>query len=673
MNLCRQCNQQRRNKERVLEIAEFFRPKNSYNEELFKIYLEKIMSRYIKNREPTLTKKFVEVLEREEIPVIIRWEEIYDLSEKYGLRYSGDEVRRGCPFRLIKKELGTKHNLPPRRYYSVGTLKKYLTQFDERDVPHIQKYADQLASKHKRNITTDGYIRHVIAFCKWVRPLTLLEVDKKTVELYLQDLYKVEDFWPIDRFCRLRQFYHWAESEKLIDHSPFEGLRAPSKKKRCSRCQKMKVFWHPGEVCAVCSIQDKSLIKIESLTSDIELKSDYNEHLFDLYFKYLNRSIIYGHHLDQLIRFKEYLKGSPIPTLSNWTDIKRESKLFEEYLGYSLKGSCPFMKTSRMLQELGALPIREEDYSISYETAINKLSESYRESAILYFEVLQKRKFAIRSCVTIANLFLKLERWLWENYGTCNIVNTSEPMLMNYLEQLNTVDIKIQNITTFKKFYSWTKKQRYILINPLEAIVVPKTDPPLQICSDEQINKLVKYIRAPGSDTEGAMILALILYWGLTGPELRCSTIEIVDGLLQIQLYRPKLSYGRRRHRRKEILKLPDNPSWIRGLQKRFIARWKDRYEQMEKSFLRQPLLFSKNLKSLRAIGIQMLTEKVYKATVEATGEKIPPSVLRRTSGHIYSLTGEASILRDLGWSINQSTRFLWKQRKYFRDTKAQN
>ncbi|OFZ36645.1 MAG: hypothetical protein A2504_05980 [Bdellovibrionales bacterium RIFOXYD12_FULL_39_22] len=140
------------------------------------------------------------------------------------------------------------------------------------------------------------------------------------------------------------------------------------------------------------------------------------------------------------------------------------------------------------------------------------------------------------------------------------------------------------------------------------------------------------------------MVLALILYWGLSGPELRCSTIEIIDGLIQIQLYRRKLSYGHKNYQRVEILKLPSNPNWIRDLQKRFITQWEDKYKRAQKSFPCQLLLLTKNLSSNRPIGVEALRVIIYKGTLEATNEKIPPSVLRRTSGHIYSQIGEVSI-----------------------------
>ena len=85
-----------------------------------------------------------------------------------------------------------------------------------------------------------------------------------------------------------------------------------------------------------------------------------------------------------------------------------------------------------------------------------------------------------------------------------------------------------------------------------------------------------------------------------------------------------------------------------------------------------QLLLFAKSLRSNRPISVTELCKRVYQATNDAVGEEIPPSVLRRTCGHIYSTTGEASILIDLGWSKNCASQFLWKQREYFCDTQKQ-
>ena len=61
---------------------------------------------------------------------------------------------------------------------------------------------------------------------------------------------------------------------------------------------------------------------------------------------------------------------------------------------------------------------------------------------------------------------------------------------------------------------------------------------------------------------------------------------------------------------------------------------------------------------------------RVYKATQEATGENIHLSVLRRTSGHIHSMRGEASILTTLGWSRDYATDFIWRQRRLYSSDK---
>ena len=130
--------------------------------------------------------------------------------------------------------------------------------------------------------------------------------------------------------------------------------------------------------------------------------------------------------------------------------------------------------------------------------------------------------------------------------------------------------------------------------------------------------------------------------------------------------HRIQLSFRNKEHRREQVLELPGKPRWLKGLQDRFIKDWEDKFSLVKKSFPKQILLFTANLKFNRPIGDEALRIRVYKATIEATGEMIPLSVLRRTSGHIHSMKGEASILTTLGWSRDYATDFIWRQRKLY-------
>ena len=668
-NCCNRCYYQQRNKERILEVRRSFNAKTEYNKEIFNLYVNKVLSTYIKNQEPPVVKKFACLLERDAIPVIQCWEDIYELSEKYGIEHSGaNKEKRGCPFRKIKKELGVKHSLPNRKYYTIGSLEKYTSRFHEDDIPYVQKYIAQISKKHKLKTSTDLCIRELLTLYESSAPLTLFKIKKEFLVKYFEKFSQNKKWHYSDHFYRLRMFYTWSLEQELISSNPFEGQGVPTINKQCPVCEKIKSFQYKGDICSFCLSMMKNADKISKLSENFRAKTNYNSYLLDLYFKYISRYSINHRHIKVTEKLKEFLRVRSVTTLKNWIDVKKASEDFKKYTGYSSKGSCPFIKIARMLQELNVLPIRQEDYAIAYDHSIERLPASFKDMAILYFNTLKKRKYALTSLVSYANLFDNLQKWLQRYYATNNILNVSELMLIDYFNQIQSEHNTIRSMTTLRKFYKWAKKEKYILINPLEQIMIPKLDPSLLICSDDQIKSLIKYIKNVDVDPEKAMLLGLVLYWGLTGPELRCSTINIVNGLIQIRLYRKDLSYGRKNYRRNNTLVLPDNPAWINGLQKRFINQWEQKYKKVKKNFPNQLLFFTKNLRSNRPIGIGDLRARLYKGTLDATGEKIPLSVLRRTCGHIYSMTGEASILRDLGWSKGYATQFLWRQREYFKD-----
>ena len=49
---------------------------------------------------------------------------------------------------------------------------------------------------------------------------------------------------------------------------------------------------------------------------------------------------------------------------------------------------------------------------------------------------------------------------------------------------------------------------------------------------------------------------------------------------------------------------------------------------------------------------------RVAEATVAATGDKILPSVLRKTAGYLHIIQDDASILATLGWSRPYAFKF---------------
>jgi site-specific recombinase XerD len=223
------------------------------------------------------------------------------------------------------------------------------------------------------------------------------------------------------------------------------------------------------------------------------------------------------------------------------------------------------------------------------------------------------------------------------------------------------------------RFYRWAKSEKLTLMNPVEKIPVPKLARSLLVCSDHQIRQIESFVKNPESDAEYALILTLVLYWGITTLELTLSTIDIRDGQnLWISVHRKHLGRWRKSHNRDQVLKLPMTPSWLAALQKRYIQLWRERFEQSKKSFPLQPLILSRSARcrTNRLLHNHSILDLFYEASLAATGQRIPPNVVRRTSGHIHTNHGDASRLTKLGWSKSTATDFSFLPRNYFSPAK---
>lgn len=446
-----------------------------------------------------------------------------------------------------------------------------------------------------------------------------------------------------------------------IKQNPFKSLSPKSEERKCIKCKRKRRFKSSKSICSQCTAESKNITIIAEL-SKTRFRGQYKQHLWSLYLQYINRYIIKKHHQEVSLLFASYLNKHKVLSIQNWKQVNDFSSIFSLFVGQQFKGGCPFDKIAKMMQELGVLPPRDEDYTAYYHNCISKLDPKFQETAQSYFDSLLKSRRTLRTCCSLCNLFLKLQRWSSSQDLSLNPLLLSRTEIIEFIEENNSVE----TISSLNKFFRWAKERGHINTNPLADYKLPKLHKELLICSNEQINQLFKYIKSKKSDPERALILALILYWGISARELRFSTINIHDGLIHIQLFRGKLSYRNKEHRREEVLKLPRSPKWLKDLQGRFIDQWEQKYGLVKKSFPKQLLLFSNNLKSNRPIGDEALRIRIYKATQEATGEYIPLSVLRRTSGHIHSMRGEASILTTLGWSRDYATDFIWRQRKLY-------
>ena len=174
----------------------------------------------------------------------------------------------------------------------------------------------------------------------------------------------------------------------------------------------------------------------------------------------------------------------------------------------------------------------------------------------------------------------------------------------------------------------------------------------------------MRFMHDSTSDPEGAFLLSLILFYGLTTQELQTAILKTCDDHLIICFDRPPRSYGRHFYNREEALKLPKTPIWFAELQRRFYDLWLKRYAPTKKTQLCRRLLLPEHKLHTRPICDRTLNKRIYKATMAATDTCITSRVLRQTCGHLYSKNQDGSLLSKLGWSPQFAFHYTWLPRK---------
>ena len=216
------------------------------------------------------------------------------------------------------------------------------------------------------------------------------------------------------------------------------------------------------------------------------------------------------------------------------------------------------------------------------------------------------------------------------------------------------------------KFFKWCVLSRLILVNPCENIQVHRPAPQLTVCSEEQIQKLLVFIKNPQSDPESAFLLSLLLFFGLKSEDLTYAKIALQKDQLVLNLRRKTLTKGRMYYNREESLRLPSKPPWFFKLQKRFYEKWLQHYQKIKKTYPNHPLLLPYSNHFNRSISGDVTQDRIQKAALSATGVAITARVLRQTCGHIYSRNQDASLLTRMGWSPQFAFHYTWLPRKYF-------
>jgi hypothetical protein len=169
----------------------------------------------------------------------------------------------------------------------------------------------------------------------------------------------------------------------------------------------------------------------------------------------------------------------------------------------------------------------------------------------------------------------------------------------------------------------------------------------------------------PGTIYRRKFALSEDLYRASFDPDFSSSTS------LRIILGRKPTSRGKKYCNREQILKLPPEPCWLSQLQQRFSQHWKARYLKIlpKATFPRTPLFLDPQCQHNRNLSPEYICKLVQLGTLSATGNSIPPRVLKQTCGHIHVRGDDASILSQLGWSPSFSFHYTWLPRQQFQQS----
>lgn len=663
--LCRRCKTNQLNTLSLQAIAIAFRPASDYNGELFKIFLSDFDGRHIKNADLPVAKKLAVYLAADPVSEIKSWVDVYDVSAKANIRYT-NHASHGCPFARIGRALEKASRIGRRQDARIVQFKNMLAGFPVEVRPLMIEFYQDISNSHKRTSSALKVLTSVKVFYQKINK-PLFKATENDVESFLKSLNKYSVAHFTERYRSLNRFYSWAKTRGHCGKNPFKESELSNLRRTCKGCDQIKTFWTSDLFCDECYRNQLFQKKHAALVVGLSFKWRYNQHLFSLYLKYINRYKIRGRHIKTTKFLIKFFGEKEISVMKSWIDVW---KLRQEFLYFSeLKtitaGGCPIEKIAYVLQELGVLPIREEDHKIYVETALLRATRDFAKLIREYFYDLRCQKRSWRSLHTTFRMVHDFFLWQTER-GVTDIFTTSEKDALDYILSKKDNDKSGVLRRVLDKFYRWGIYKKKTLFNPFTTIPSIKLRSSLEVCSNDVIRKIEKFIKKSTSDPEGALILCLIFYFGFTATDLAMANLEVRDDF-RITLHRQsELTYGHKMHARDQVLSLPTEPAWLLNLQRRYFLFWQARYNKIKKDFLLSPLLLRSDSRHPRHLRSLAVRDRVKIATVAVVGFEIPTSVIRRTGAHVYAAQVDAAILTQFGWSKDYSFDFVWRQRRLF-------
>ena len=452
----------------------------------------------------------------------------------------------------------------------------------------------------------------------------------------------------------------------------------------CSDCGKTRRIY-ADQLCGICYEDHRVRTSLLEVTSQFKACSDYNADLFELYLIYIRRYRLKYFHLKQIKKIIKTLEENPIPTLSSWMDIYQLAERYPLFHHSSSKKGCAVTKIGVMLQELGVLPPRADELGRQLKTIQCGFS-SASLPLIQKFEQTLLRANRSASTVHSSLSFLRLfEQWLKTHVSeSSSLLDAGATAVEGFLFAImhpSDVEKDTQEPEVYRhpkyrynayhslhRFYRFCLSEKKILSNPCDSITISPVPFQIQVCPPDQIQKLQAYVKNPHSNPEYALLICLVLFFGLTTEDLAFAQIQELklEKPMTLVLRRKPRTRGRRYYHRTQTLSIPCEPFWLARLQKNFLTQWQAQYSQVKSTYPRLSLLLPRSQNFNRPLSSDTIRERLSHATQEAVGVNIPIRVLRQTCGHLHTHGQDASSLTRLGWSPQFAFHYSWRPKTFF-------
>lgn len=446
---------------------------------------------------------------------------------------------------------------------------------------------------------------------------------------------------------------------------------------RCARCSAYRKIY-VDSLCYLC-YQDR---QVRATLLEVELHRgpivDYDRHLFQLYLTYIRRYWLRYCHLKQARRLGDILILKPTPLIQSWAQIYSLAQRDGLYHQSSTQNGCAWLKIGYMLQELGVLSSRGDEYEHRLQALLSVFNDKTKSLINRFLSQLIRLD---KSDGTLDNQLCALKNiYLWVKARSidADLLSLHSLWIQDYLEhlqgisQLNPTRYMREQFLHVSRFYRWCKQEGLILLNPCDAIQISRSAESLCICSPDQIQKLSSFYKDVQTDPEQALLIILVLIFGFTTEDLAFAQLSCSKNqTLEIILRRKARTAGRRYFNRPQTIQLPREMPWFFQLQRSYYQFWLQHYAQIKKTYPYQPLFLDKSFRSNRPLSTDCINERFKNATLAAVGSPISIRIVRQTCGHLYSQVADTSILSRLGWSPQFAFHYTWLPRTYIASKKS--